>query len=450
MPCFLELGLVPVTAGTWIFMDVWKLVLAAVNPVSSSGCCMKQKRPQHSREFLSMENQDFALMVAMVFLKCSVKDTAPNTVCSTQRSRTSSLTHSDVDVPDPSVGLCRGTGITGSYIEIGAFPVAQHLICAWQNFDHPLLAHRHYGLPLTNPCSWQDSFCLSWLGSRVTTPVCCYSWSVHACLWSIWKLMARHKDPGSCSSPGVWLEAQTMVEDKDVVLQRGCHTCWVYLPLTSWLPASSFPTEFFILSSHKTCQESCPVCLLLSPASFFTLCDFFFMPVIFCELHMSYMHFTHTGSLSLAGVGMQLLQISGFVQLIIMVFLWWVYKMLRAHEKVLEGTKPAWYWTEGLVVLGNAIHPGQFLTITSSWGGHWRNLSTLEKSIHPVWQRSLGGELLYAQRGAFGARPSRELNPLAGHAHFYIGYGSLRTVADCEIESSGGFMWCGFITLPLK
>lgn len=36
---------------------------------------------------------------------------------------------------------------------------------------------------------------------------------------------------------------------------------------------------------------------------------------------MSYMHFTRTGSLSLAGIGIQLLQIPGSVQFTIMVFL---------------------------------------------------------------------------------------------------------------------------------
>lgn len=34
---------------------------------------------------------------------------------------------------------------------IEIFPLAQNLICAWQNFDYPLLAHNHYGLSLTNP-----------------------------------------------------------------------------------------------------------------------------------------------------------------------------------------------------------------------------------------------------------------------------------------------------------
>lgn len=90
MPRFLELGLVHVPASTWIFMGIlwayWlltlKLVLDGMNQISSSGCYIKQKRSQHRWEFESMEDEHFALMIVMMFLKCFVKDTAPNTISS--------------------------------------------------------------------------------------------------------------------------------------------------------------------------------------------------------------------------------------------------------------------------------------------------------------------------------------------------------------------------------
>lgn len=118
MPHFLERALVHLTAGTWVFMGIsltsktLKLVLAGVNWISSSGCHSKQKRSQHSWEFLSMEDQDFTPMIAVVFLQCSVTDTAPNTVCSIpEEQHLESEPILTVHVPDPSVGLCRGTVI---------------------------------------------------------------------------------------------------------------------------------------------------------------------------------------------------------------------------------------------------------------------------------------------------------------------------------------------------
>lgn len=59
-----------------------------------------------------MEDQDFTPMIAVVFLQCSVTDTAPNTVCSIpEEQHLESEPILTVHVPDHSVGLCRGTVI---------------------------------------------------------------------------------------------------------------------------------------------------------------------------------------------------------------------------------------------------------------------------------------------------------------------------------------------------
>lgn len=93
-------------------------------------------------------------------------------------------------------------------MEIGIPPVTQHLICAWQNFVHRLLAHNHYGLSLTNPTFLQlTRFLLPVLaGKQSYHSSQCYSWSVRACLWTIWN--------GSS-----WLVTKTLTGSSDNVRQ---------------------------------------------------------------------------------------------------------------------------------------------------------------------------------------------------------------------------------------
>ena len=118
MPSFLEVGLVHMTASTWIFWGVsltvrtLKLVLAGAYWISSSGCGIKQIGSQHSWAVVSMEDQDFALMIALLFLKRSVKDVALTTVHQHPRWA-GPWVWPILAVPssDPPVGLCRRTVI---------------------------------------------------------------------------------------------------------------------------------------------------------------------------------------------------------------------------------------------------------------------------------------------------------------------------------------------------
>lgn len=138
MSDFPEVSLVHVAANTWLFVNVAltlgtvQLVLGGANWISSSGCGAEQIGSQHGWQLLNMEVQDFTLMIAQVFLKCSLKDTEPTTVLQHPRtSRTSNLTH-----PGALWSWPIGRSVQkDSSMVIWISRMAQRLACAWQNFQ---------------------------------------------------------------------------------------------------------------------------------------------------------------------------------------------------------------------------------------------------------------------------------------------------------------------------
>lgn len=143
MPSFLEFGLVRMTVSTWIFMDLsltFRTLKTGVNWISSSGCSIKQIGSQNGRELVSIEDQDFTLMIALVLFKCSVKGTAPATV--SQHPKWVGPQVWPILAVPCSWPINRSLQ-RYSYMEIWTPLMAQHLTCAWQNFRALIMLSLH-------------------------------------------------------------------------------------------------------------------------------------------------------------------------------------------------------------------------------------------------------------------------------------------------------------------